>query len=100
MRKTMISMMFCLLASIILPSCEKAVTDYMQSFYMESMGLRDVSGDSIKAFSSKVSNYVATYPEEKDNHLYPKIINNINAATVNITIDIDDEWDGEDSIRF
>lgn len=100
MRKTMISMMFCLLASFILPSCEKEVINYMQQFYNESLGLKEVGSDSIKAFGAKISNYVATYPEEKANPLYPRILENIEAASVHITIDIDDEWNCEDSIKF
>lgn len=94
MRKTMISILLCISASFIYPSCEKAVTDYMQSFYNESMGLKDVGIDSIRAFSSKVNDYVTINPSEKQNPLYPKIQSNIKSAAISITIEIDPIWDG------
>ncbi len=78
--------------------CEKDVVDYMADYYQESLGLKNVSIDSVQTFSNKVENYVSINPEEKANPLYPKIVNNIKSAMVTITITIDGEWG--DSIKI
>ena len=93
MKKTMISIMLCLSASFIYPSCEKAAADYMESFYRESMGLNNVSIDSVRSFSIKVKDYVTVNPKEKENPLYQRIQSNIKAAALRISIDIDTIWD-------
>ena len=93
MRKTMISIMLCLSASFIHLSCEKAAVDYMGAFYQESMGLNNVSIDSVRSFSIKVKDYVTVNPKEKENPLYPRIQSNIKAAALRISIDIDTIWD-------
>ncbi len=87
-------------ASFILPSCEKDVIDLMESYYTESMGLDNVTLDSVKSFSSKVNNYVTVYPSEKEHPLYPKIQNNIKSASMRITLTCDTTWDGTITIRF
>lgn len=93
MRKTMISIMLCLSASFIYPSCQKATVDYMGAFYQESMELKSVGIDSVRSFSTKVKDYVMVNPKEKENPLYPKIQSNIKAAALRISIDIDTIWD-------
>lgn len=89
----MISIMLCLSASFIYPSCEKAAADYMESFYRESMGLNNVSIDSVRSFSTKVKDYVTVNPKAKQNPLYQRIQSNIKAAALRISIDIDTIWD-------
>ena len=100
MRKTMISVLLCLSASFIYPSCEKSSMDKMQLLYSESMGLKDVDIDSIRSFSSKVNDYVTVNPSERQNPLYPKIQNNIKSAALSITIEIDTIWDNTIDYRF
>lgn len=100
MRKTMISVMAFLVSCIILPSCEKAAMDYMESFYQESMGLNNVGLDSVRSFSAKVKDYVTVNPGEKQNPLYPKIQSNIKTAALSISIEIDTIWDGTIDYRF
>ncbi len=80
--------------------CEKDVVDYMETYYAESMGLQSVSIDSVKSFSNKVSTYVCEYPEEKQHPLYPKIQNNIKAAVIRITLEVDTTWDDTIHIVF
>ena len=36
----------------------------MESYYTESMGLKSVTIDSVRAFNSNVDNYVTMYPSE------------------------------------
>ncbi len=80
--------------------CEKDIASYMENYYTDSMGLQDVSLDSVNVFSTKVENYVIKFPEEKANPLYPKIRNNIINASIRITIECDTTWDGETHINF
>lgn len=99
----MITMMLLLLASIILPSCEKAVIDeypQMESFYVESKGLNFVTIDSVKSFSSKVDGFVTTYPLAKEHEKYPLIQANIKSASLRLTITVDTTWAGEETIHF
>ncbi len=85
---------------LLMLGCEKDVVDYMEAYYDESMGLQSVSIDSVKAFSNKVSTYVSEYPEEKQHPLYPKIQNNIKAAVIRITLEVDTTWDDTIHIGF
>ncbi len=78
--------------------CEKDAVDYMADYYSESLGLKNVSIDSVQTFSNKVDNYVTINPEEKANPLYPKIVSNIKSAMVSFNITVDDNW--EDSIKI
>ena len=80
--------------------CEKDVINRMESLYQESMGLNQVTADSVKAFSVKVNNYVAAYPEEVENPLYPLILENIETAKLKITITVHDEWEDTTYIHF
>lgn len=103
MKKTSIAMFLCLIASFILPSCEKAVIDeypQMESFYVESKGLNFVTIDSVKIFSSKVDGFVTTYPLAKEHEKYPLIQANIKSASLRITITCDTTWAGEETIHF
>lgn len=99
----MITMMLLLLASIILPSCEKVEFDdypQMESFYVESKGLTAVTVDSVKSFSGKVKGFVTTYPLAKEHEKYPLIQANIKSASLRITITCDTTWAGEKTIHF
>ena len=80
--------------------CEKEVVNRMENLYHESMGLPNVTLDSVKSFSAKVNNYVTQYPDEKSNPLYPLIIDNIKSAQLKITIIIDDKWKDSTYIYF
>ena len=103
MKKTSIAMFLCLLASFILPSCEKAVIDeypQMESFYVESKGLNFVTIDSVRTFSSKVDGFVTTYPIAKEHEKYPLIQANIKSASLRIAITVNDEWAGDTIIHF
>lgn len=84
--------------------CEKQVAregyPEMEAFYTESCTLPAVTIDSVKAFSAKVGNYVTKHPESKSHSLYPKIQENIKAASLRITIECDTTWDGETHINF
>jgi hypothetical protein len=77
MKKSIVFPFTALLFSWLFPSCEKEVIDYMESYYTESMGLKSVTIDSVRAFNSKVDNYVTMYPSEKEHPLYSKIKTNI-----------------------
>ncbi len=91
-------------ASFMMFGCEKSVISEgfpeMEGFYVESCGLSTVTIDSVKLFSAKVSNFTAEYPESKNHSLYPKIQENINTASLRITIECDTTWDGETHINF
>lgn len=80
--------------------CEKDVINRMESLYKESMGLNQVTADSVKAFSAKVNNYVEQFPEEIENPLYPLILENIETAKLKITIILHDEWEDTTYINF
>jgi hypothetical protein len=103
MKKTSIAMFLCLMASFILPSCEKAVIDeypQMESFYVESKGLNFVTIDSVRTFSSKVDGFVAVNPLAKEHEKYPLIQANIKSASLRLTITVDTTWAGEKAINF
>jgi hypothetical protein len=100
MKKSIVLLFTALLFSWLFPSCEKEVIDYMESYYTESMGLKSVTIDSVRAFNSKVDNYVTMYPSEKEHPLYPKIKTNIKNAAFSITITCDTTWDGIINIKF
>jgi hypothetical protein len=103
MKKTSIAMFLCLLASFILPSCEKAVIDeypQMEAYYVESKGLSSVTIDSVRTFSSKVDGFVTTYPIAKEHEKYPLIQANIKSASLRIAITVNDEWAGDTIIHF
>ena len=85
-------------------SCSKddeyEVSPVMEAYYDESVNLNTASIDSVKSFMGKVNNFIATYPEAKESNLYAKIKENIKAASLRLNITINDEWDGEDYIKF
>ena len=93
-----------LITSFIAIGCEKQVISEsypeMKAFYTESCTLPAVTIDSVKTFSAKVGKYVSKYPESKSHSLYPKIQENIKAASLRITIECDTTWDGETHIYF
>ena len=103
MRKSMITVMLLLLASFILPSCEKAVFDYspqMEAYYVESKGLSAVTIDSVSLFKNKVEGFVTANPIAKEHEKYPLIQANIKSASLRITITCDTTWAGEKTIHF
>lgn len=94
-----------LIASIfMMAGCEKEVIGEgypeMEAFYAESCGLPIVTVDSVRLFSSKVDNYTDTYPESKEHSLYPRIQENIQAASLRITITCDTTWAGFLHLHF
>ena len=93
-----------LITSFTAIGCEKQVISEgypeMEAFYTESCTLPAVTIDSVKSFSVKVGNYVTKYPQSKSHSLYPKIQENIKAASLRITIECDTTWDGETHINF
>ena len=97
----------CLMASFMLPRCEKDILEQseyshlqMDAYYVESKGLMAVSLDSVTQFKNKVDGYVDTYPLAKQHEKYPLIQNNIKTALLSMTITINDEWDGDTTIYF
>ena len=87
-----------LLLALLLVSCEKELFHYAEitEYHAESQQLDVATTDSIARFSSKVQGFVAQHPDAKDDPLYPEILENINMATLNITITTHDEWDPDD----
>ncbi len=103
MKRTAIIIVFSLMVSFILPSCEKEVFDYnsqMNEYYAESKGLSAVTIDSVTLFENKVNDFVTAYPLAKEHEKYPLILSNIKEASFRITIVIDTAWAGHDYIRF
>ena len=103
MRHSFIILFLLLVASILLPSCEKAVMEeypQMESFYVESKGLNSVTIDSVRSFSGKVDGFVTVNPLVKQHDKYPLIQANIKAASLRMTIVIDTTWAGEETFRF
>ena len=72
----------------------------MRQYHQESLTLQQVTTDSVTRFSSKVTAFVASHPAARQDPLYPEIQANIRQATLRITINFDDEWDGEEHINF
>ena len=93
-------LVFILMACFCIMACEKEVSDLMENYYTESMGLQSVTIDSVNTFSNKVNSYVALNPGEKDHPLYPKIQANIKSASLRINITCDTTWAGETHIYF
>lgn len=85
-------------------SCEKeSAADQwpqMATFYGESCGLKSVPLDSVTRFEVKIDAFTSTWPESKTHPLYPEIQANIKAASLRITITINDSWDGETFINY
>lgn len=102
-RKSFVAAMFAVLV-FLLTACEKEGTadqwPQMQTYYTESCGLQSVPIDSVTRFSGKVDAFTAVYPESKEHPLYPKIRTNIQAASLRLTITINDEWDGETYMNY
>ena len=97
MRK-LLSILVSFLLVTLLESCEKELFHYAEitEYHAESQQLDVATTDSIARFSSKVQGFVAQHPDAKDDPLYPEILENINMATLNITITTHDEWDPDD----
>ena len=103
MKKALFTLMICLMAGFLMPSCEKELTDdypIMEQFYAESITLPTVTIDSVSAFKNKVNGYVTTYPQAKEHRRYPQIIENIKAASLRLTIVIDTTWAGDTVIHY
>ncbi len=100
MKKLLLLFTVCLMVI----GCEKDVIGEgypeMEGFYTESCGLPEVTIDSVKLFSTKVNDYTTEYPESKEHRLYPKIQENISAASLRLVITCDTTWDGETHINF
>jgi hypothetical protein len=93
-----------IVAMLMMTGCEKEVIGEgypeMEAFYTESCGLPNVTVDSVRLFSSKVGNYTDTYPESKEHSLYPRIQENIQAASLRITLTCDTTWAGTITLKF
>ncbi len=72
----------------------------MEKMYIESCGLTEVTADSIQRFQLKFSDFTRIYPEAEQHPRYMPITENVNKAKLNITVDIDDKWDGDINIDF
>ena len=103
MKKSPILLFIVLTVCWFLPSCEKDVFDVsptMEAYYIESEKLPSVTLDSVSAFKGKVNDFVTTYPEAKEHRRYEQILANIKAASLRMTIIINDEWAGDTLIHF
>ncbi len=91
-----------LLCPFALSSCEKEVNIDMdmEEMYMESCGLTKVKADSIHRFQIKFGDFTHVHPEAEQHPRYMPIIENVNKAMLNVTIVIDDSWDGDIHIEF
>ena len=86
-----------------LTSCEKEVFDInptMEAYYMESIKLPSATIDSVNSFSSKVDGFTRSYPLALEHEKYPLIRENIKAASIRITIEVDTTWAGVDTYHF
>ena len=103
MRQTPIILLILLAFCWLFPSCEKEVFDVsptMEAYYLESVKLPSVSLDSVQSFSSKVDGFTQSYPLALEHEKYPLIRQNIKAASIRLTIEIDTTWAGEKHINF
>jgi len=103
MKKLLYILIMCMVMGFMLPSCEKEVFDVsptMETYYNESVQLPTVSLDSVTAFENKVNGYVTTYPQAKEHRRYEQILANIKAASLRLTITINDKWAGDTLIHF
>ncbi len=104
MKKTFQFLLVSLVLALTLPSCEQSasVDDYpiMEQYYTESVNLVTATLDSVNSFKAKVDGFVIRNPEAKNHRRYSMIQENVKAASLRITINIDPAWAGEDSIRF
>lgn len=103
MKKPPIILLIVLVFCWLFPSCEKDVFDVssqMESFYLESVKLPSVSLDSVQSFSNKVDGFTRAYPMALEYEKYPLIQENIKAASIRITIEIDTTWTGVDTYHF
>lgn len=103
MKKGVVLLAMCMVIGFLLPSCEKDVFDVnpqMEAYYIESLQLPSVTIDSVKSFSSKVDGFTRSYPLALEHEKYPKIKENIKAASLRITITCDTTWAGETHINF
>ena len=102
-KKSFVAAMFAAVV-LLLASCEKegAADQWpqMRTFYNESCGLQTVALDSVTRFATKVDAFTTTWPESKEHPLYPAIQSNIKAASLRITITINDTWNGETYINY
>ena len=103
MKRTPIILLIVFTVCWMLPSCEKELTDdypIMESFYTDSITLPTVTIDSVNLFTNKVNGYVSQNPQAKEHRRYSQIKENIKAASLRLSIIINDEWDGDTLIKF
>ena len=103
MKKALYTLVIGLVMLFIAIGCEKEVFDInptMEAYYIESVQLPSVTIDSVKSFSSKLNTFVTNHPVAKEHRRYEQIIDNINTATLKITITVNTEYDGETIIKF
>lgn len=99
LRHSLISFNFVMIVSFLCLACSKetSVTQYpeMQAYYAESCHLGVAASDSVQRFSLKVETFVTRHTDAKQDPLYPRIQENIRAASFCLTFMIDDEWESE-----
>ncbi len=101
--KKLLFILICIVIGFMLPSCEKDeydVNPQMEAYYIESVQLPAQTLDSVRSFSSKVEGYTRIYPEAKEHQKYPLILSNIKAASLRLTITVNDEWAGDTIIHY
>ena len=96
LRHSLIPLSLSFIVSFLCLACSKetSITQYpeMQAYYAESCHLGVAASDSVQRFSLKVETFVTRHTEAKQDPLYPRIQDNIRAASIHLNITIDDEW--------
>ena len=83
----------------------------MHQMYLESIDLPDATLDSISHFTSKLGNYVALYPDSRQDEYFDPTLKNLRGAlspygytvverSVTLGVTVNTEWDGETFIEF
>lgn len=83
----------------------------MESYYIESMGLPQTTLDSTKTFAHKYNKYVFKTPGAQNDVYYLPTMSNLRNAyetfgyklvvwNLNVTITVNDKWEGETEINF
>ena len=99
LRHALIPFNFVMIVSFLCLACSKetSVTQYpeMQAYYAESCYLGVAASDSVQRFSLKVETFVTRHTDAKQDPLYPRIQDNIRAASIRLNFNFDTEWEPE-----
>lgn len=107
--RPLVSLMFGLL--ILSCSSSSEETNQMESYYIESLGLAQTTLDSTKNFAHKYNKYVFKTPGAQNDVYYLPTMSNLRNAfetfgyklvvwNLNVTITVNDKWEGETEINF